>query len=196
MGAQADFDFEMVLKAADFAARFHSKQRRKTLDEPYINHLIRVARNAVIAKLSSNAVAAALLHDVLEDTDATVEELEAEFPSEVVGVVLLLTQWWEDEAPIEFRRREWPKYYGAIARNPDALNIKLLDRADNLNDMARAIHVVRTKRWAEVYWRRTQEEFVPLMNANPDPFCLSAYENALAALRSQLDGHVEVRPQP
>src|SRR4051812_27242707 len=125
----------LVMKAAAFAANAHAPQRRKTGDQPYINHLIRVARTAADAGLSQEAIAAALLHDTVEDTPVTLEGLSREFPDRVVHLVKLLTQWWPDDASREVKQREIPKYHKAILTDQEAIEIKLLDRADNLLDM-------------------------------------------------------------
>ena len=88
----------LVLKAADFAARKHRFGRRKDVQaSPYINHPIAVARLlAEVGGVIDEAVlAAALLHDTIEDTETTAEELGQEFGSRIREIVEEVT---DDEA--------------------------------------------------------------------------------------------------
>src|SRR5436309_13193438 len=83
-----------ILAAAQFAAEKHAEQKRKGVSgEPYINHLIEVA--GLIAHSSgsadANLIMAALLHDTVEDTGTTAEELEAKFGHDVASLVLEVT---------------------------------------------------------------------------------------------------------
>lgn len=84
----------LVARAADFAARRHTEQRRKgTAREPYVNHLIEVA--TLLAEVTRGAdpllVAGGYLHDTLEDTSATYEDLEIHFGPAVAALVAEVT---------------------------------------------------------------------------------------------------------
>jgi GTP diphosphokinase / guanosine-3',5'-bis(diphosphate) 3'-diphosphatase len=177
-------DSQLLARAAAFAAVAHSTQKRKASDEPYINHSARVARMAAECGLPTEAIAAAYLHDVVEDTHITFEDLEYEFPRAVVELVRLLTQWWPDQAPEEVKRSEAPKYYAAISRDPNAISLKLLDRADNLHDMK--MMLPRARRWAESYLKRTEEEVLPLSRRCESAKARAQFLECLESLRKAL----------
>lgn len=176
---------ELVIEAADFAAEAHASQKRKTTQEPYINHLIRVAHRVADAGLDENVVAAALLHDIVEDTDTGIEDLDGRFPPRVVELVRLLTQWWPDDASAETKASEIPKYYEAILKDQDAITLKLFDRADNLNDMADTISLA--PKWAERYLKKSQIEMVPLLKACTCLKAQTACKQALEKLQKAVD---------
>lgn len=175
---------EEILKAAAFAAAAHIHQRRKGLDEPYINHPIRVARHAQVCGLSPEAMVAALLHDVVEDTPVTLEAIQAEFPARIAELVQLLTKWWPDDADPELKRREKPKFYGALLQDQEAIEVKLLDRADNLDDMVRM--VPRARAWAERYLKKTESELAPVLEASKNPRVQETYRRSLTTLKRAL----------
>ncbi len=180
-------DMGLVLKAATVAADAHARQRRKGNDEPYINHPLRVAHHAERCGLSPPAIAAALLHDVVEDTPVTFEDLRREFPAEVVHMVHLLTKWWADDAPAEVKAVEKPKYYGTLlSEKGEAIDVKLLDRADNLVDMARMLP--RSRGWAERYLRKTLKEFEPVVAVCQNERVLEIYRAAVTRLQKALGG--------
>ena len=84
----------MLLKALAFSAEMHRNQRRKDVEEsPYINHPIEVAN--ILANIGGitdpTVLVAAVLHDTIEDTETTTEELEASFGSEVRWLVEAVT---------------------------------------------------------------------------------------------------------
>ena len=84
----------MVTKALEFAAEKHRGQSRKdAANTPYINHPIALAH--LLANEGgindANIIAAALLHDTVEDTDATVEDIEELFGSEIMRIVMEVT---------------------------------------------------------------------------------------------------------
>lgn len=177
---------DLILKAAVFAGQAHGPQTRKGSDEPYLNHPLRVAHEAALAGLSPEAIAASLLHDVIEDTAATLEDIQASFPPRVTHLVHLLTKWWPDDAPSALKASEKPKYYGAILTDPEAMAIKLLDRADNLLDMVRMLPRMRS--WAERYLAKTEREIQPIYDACPNAYARAAYHRALEDLHRAL-GH-------
>lgn len=79
----------LFLKALKFASLKHTSQRRKAGDIPYINHPIEVAEFLGQAGISDYEVlSAAILHDTVEDTDTTPEELEHEFGKKVRDIVM------------------------------------------------------------------------------------------------------------
>lgn len=177
-------DAELILRAAAFAAEAHARQKRKVGNIPYVNHVIRVAHHAAESGLSPESIAAALLHDVVEDTRYTLDDVKKKFPERVVRLVHLLTQWWPDDAPPDVKEREKPKYFAAILQDPEAIDLKLLDRADNLNDMVR---IARTAhRWAEKYCRSSESELRPLYEACTNEKIRIRYERALTALKRAL----------
>lgn len=98
-------DSELISKARSVARSLHAGQVRKYTEEPYINHCAEVANLVHMAKGSDAMIAAAWLHDTLEDTGATIDGLLDLFPEEVVGYVDELTDTYTNEAfPMMSRR--------------------------------------------------------------------------------------------
>ena len=77
---------DTVIGAYEFGAAAHEGQTRKT-GEPYISHPVAVAQSLAEMYLDSEAIMAAILHDTVEDTEATLEEIEEKFGREVALLV-------------------------------------------------------------------------------------------------------------
>ncbi|KAM4826237.1 guanosine-3',5'-bis(diphosphate) 3'-pyrophosphohydrolase MESH1 [Thomomys bottae] len=125
-----------LLAAADFAARKHRQQRRKDPEgTPYINHPIGVARIlAQEAGVTDVAVLqAALLHDTVEDTDTTPEELELHFGARVRRLVEEVT----DDKALPQPERKRLQVERAPRGSPGAKLVKLADKLHNLRDLNR-----------------------------------------------------------
>lgn len=126
----ASLDFMRALK---FAAQKHSKQRRKDPDStPYVNHLINVGTILAEAGIKDEGVLiAAVLHDVVEDTDATFQEVETLFGVDVSNLVHELT----DDKTLEKAERKRLQIEKAAKSTKRAKLIKLADKLDNLRDL-------------------------------------------------------------
>lgn len=122
-----------LLSAALFAARKHRCQLRKDKQTPYINHPLGVAE--LLARAGgisdSSTLTAALLHDTLEDTDATPEEIELLCGKEVLEIVREVTD--DKELPKEKRRRLQVERAGALTHS--ARLIRLADKISNIIDV-------------------------------------------------------------
>jgi (p)ppGpp synthase/HD superfamily hydrolase len=123
MGKEAiSNDIDLVVRAKLRADEAHEGQTRRGNGEPYAMHPTRVA--AVVAEyVSAEAVAAAFLHDVLEDTDSKIDD----FPDYTRKLVDILTKRTDEE------RDEYLKRVSDSAC-PEAILIKIADRTDNLVD--------------------------------------------------------------
>jgi guanosine-3',5'-bis(diphosphate) 3'-pyrophosphohydrolase len=127
-------ELSLIFKALDFAARKHRDQRRKDeLATPYINHPIEVTELLInegnIADI--NVLVAAILHDTVEDTETTVEELEAVFGVDIAAIVAEVT---DDKAlPKAERKRLQIENAGRCSRQ--AKLVKIADKTCNLRDM-------------------------------------------------------------
>jgi (p)ppGpp synthase/HD superfamily hydrolase len=181
---EKSMDLELVTRAAAFAGKAHKDQLRKEGSEPYINHPLRVAHATVQAGLGAEAVAAALLHDVVEDTPVGQDQIEAAFPPRVAELVMLLTKWWPDDAVGAVKEEGKPRYYGAILADEEALAVKLLDRADNL--MSMVYMLPRMKDWALRYHRKTQLEIAPMALACKNTRACAEFSAASKALEEAL----------
>jgi GTP diphosphokinase / guanosine-3',5'-bis(diphosphate) 3'-diphosphatase len=126
---------KLLVDAVAFAAYKHRRQRRKDLEaSPYINHPIALARVlSVEAGLSDAALlAAAVLHDTLEDTETTFEELKERFGAGVASVVLEVTD--DKTLPKKERKRLQVQHAARISRR--AKLVKLADKICNVRDVA------------------------------------------------------------
>lgn len=121
-------------KAASFSARKHAGQLRKDGRTPYAAHPVRVALTIlqVFGCDDTTAVCTALLHDVIEDTTADYDDVEANFGPEVAAAVACLSK--DKRLPEEQRE---PAFYAQIAAGPwQARLVKLADGFDNVCDAA------------------------------------------------------------
>jgi GTP diphosphokinase / guanosine-3',5'-bis(diphosphate) 3'-diphosphatase len=123
-----------LLEALQFAAIQHQYDRRAGYDRlPYINHLIKVT-NCLANRIGIKDEAlllAAVLHDVVEDTDVTVEQLERRFGGEVAAIVEELT----DDMSLPYGKRKRLQVEQAGKLSPKARVIRLVDKASNLRDI-------------------------------------------------------------
>lgn len=121
------------MKAAAFAAERHKYQRRRGCDRlPYINHPIKVANLLIeIGCGDSNLIVSALLHDVLEDTGATTEEIRELFGTEVLNTVLELT----DDMSLPYAERKRLQIEKAPSLSEEAKKIKIADKLCNIRDI-------------------------------------------------------------
>jgi len=128
-------DLKRLLKALSFAAHKHRDQRRKDVESsPYINHPISLA-NILCNEghvTDVNVICAALLHDTVEDTDTTPEELEREFGKEITGIVMDVT----DDKTLEKGERKRRQIEHAAHISDQAKLVKLADKICNLRDVA------------------------------------------------------------
>ena len=112
----ADEDVSLMLKAFKYSADKHQCQRRKDASAtPYINHPIAVAEMLwrIGGVRDTSVIIAAILHDTIEDTDATPQELEREFGPEVRGLVAEVTDdkgLLKEERLREHRRIHRPNF--------------------------------------------------------------------------------------
>ncbi|MCB9879207.1 MAG: HD domain-containing protein [Planctomycetes bacterium] len=127
----------LVLLAADYAARQHRDQRRKGSNTPYVNHPLSVARRIVGLGGVDDPVtlAAALLHDTIEDTGSTREELAGMFGEDVASVVVEVT----DDKHLAKAARKREQIRHALELTPRARVVKLADKLDNLDDLTRTV---------------------------------------------------------
>jgi GTP pyrophosphokinase len=129
-------DLEMVRRAYDFAAKAHDGQRRRS-GEPYVIHPLGVASNIADLRLDVSSVCAGLLHDCVEDTSATTEEIGKLFGSEVAllveGVTKLGKVPWNTRE--ERQAENFRKMLLAMARDIRVILIKLCDRLDNMRTL-------------------------------------------------------------
>lgn len=126
-----------LLAAVEFAARKHSTQRRKDLEaSPYINHPVAVAN--LLAKESGVddlvTLQAAVLHDTIEDTDTSYDELVENFGREVADVVAEVT----DDKTVEPQERKLLQVEHAPHKSIRAAMVKIADKACNLRDIVGA----------------------------------------------------------
>jgi guanosine-3',5'-bis(diphosphate) 3'-pyrophosphohydrolase len=123
-----------VLDAAAFAARKHSMQRRKDAHaSPYINHPLTLARTlASTGKIAEPVIlAASLLHDTMEDTRTSYDEIRDRFGAEVADIVQEVT----DDKNLEKPERKRRQVEAAATKSRPAKLVKLADKISNLRDI-------------------------------------------------------------
>jgi guanosine-3',5'-bis(diphosphate) 3'-pyrophosphohydrolase len=128
-------DLKLILGAAAFAAQRHSMQRRKDRDaSPYINHPLALADVLVNEGnvLDGTVIAAALLHDTVEDTETTFDELTTRFGPQVVAIVAEVT----DDKSLPKQERKRLQVVKAPNKSHGAKLVKLADKICNLRDIA------------------------------------------------------------
>jgi guanosine-3',5'-bis(diphosphate) 3'-pyrophosphohydrolase len=128
-------ELALLLRALAFAAHKHRDQRRKDADaSPYINHPIALADVLVNegGVTDIEVLCAALLHDTVEDTDTTPEELERAFGPRVAGIVAEVT----DDKALDKAERKRLQIEHASGLSREAKLVKLADKICNLRDVA------------------------------------------------------------
>jgi len=131
--AAVEIDRERVQEAFAFACEHHAAQRRKS-GEDFIVHPVGVARICASMRLDTETLCAALLHDTVEDTGASIEQVRERFGEEIAEIVDGVTKLTgitfqsHDEAQVENYR----KMIVAMATNPRVILIKLADRLHNM----------------------------------------------------------------
>jgi GTP diphosphokinase / guanosine-3',5'-bis(diphosphate) 3'-diphosphatase len=156
----ADADLGVVRKAYEFSAKAHQGQRRRS-GEPYLQHPIAVAGVLTSLKTDVTAIVAALLHDTLEDTLATPEELEKEFGKDVVHLVDGVTKIGK----ITFKSHEEKQaenFRKMLLSMADDIRVVLIKLADRLHNMRTLEHLGSAKRQAIA--EETLEIYAPLAN--------------------------------
>lgn len=143
---------ELTNKALRFAYNAHHGQ----LDHngiPYVFHPLHLAEQMN----DEVSCCAALLHDVVEDTNVTLDELRKEFPEEVVAVVALLTH--DDSA--EYHNGNYFDYIRAIKEHPVARKVKLADIAHN-SDQTRCVGSGLAETQL-AYWRQKYQKALEIL---------------------------------
>lgn len=142
-GVKKEADIELVKKAYEFAALAHKDARRKS-GEPYIFHPIAVA--IIVAQeigMGATSITSALLHDVVEDTDYTVEYISKEFGPKVARVVKGLTKL----SSIDFQNsiesiqaENYRKIVNTMSEDIRVILVKLADRLHNMRTLESMAH--------------------------------------------------------
>lgn len=128
-----NFDEALVNKAIDFALKYHSNQLRES-GEPYYYHLFEVAEIVIHMGMDSSTVITALLHDTLEDTDLTFEEIEKNFGLEIANLVFGVTKLSKIQFMSDNVRQaeDFRKFFVAVSEDIRVLVVKLADRLHNM----------------------------------------------------------------
>src|SRR5690554_5371563 len=133
----SDKDKKLIRKAFDVAVEAHKDQRRKS-GEAYIFHPIAVAK--IVASeigLGATSIASALLHDVVEDTDITVEQIEEMFNPKIAQIVAGLTKIsrMEPDPDISLQAENYRKMLLTLHDDVRVILIKIADRLHNMQTM-------------------------------------------------------------
>ena len=153
-------DSKIVLKAYNFAVEKHGEQLRRS-GEPYIIHPMQVANILAELGLDDSTVCAALLHDVVEDTEVTHEDLIREFSLEIAEMVDGVTKLSKlnCESVEEEQVENYRKMFLAMGKDIRVIMIKLSDRLHNMRTLK---FLSRDRQIANA--RETMDLYAPLAN--------------------------------
>ncbi len=181
---------DLIERARDYATRAHQRigQQRKYSEQPYHVHLEAVAR--LVASVSDDAemIAAAWLHDTVEDTPATLDDIEAEFGPAVAELVKELTDVSKPGDGNRARRKAIDRRHSAQA-SPRAKTVKLADLIDNCRDITR-----HDRRFARVYLVEMAALLEVLREGDPRLYRQASELHARSAERIGLDQAVVAEP--
>ncbi len=153
-------DIKMVTKAYNYALQSHGEQKRKS-GEPYIIHPLNVANILAGLSMDTATICAALLHDVIEDTKATHEDLVQEFGEEITEIVEGVTKLYR----LQYTDREeqqvenYRKMFLAMGKDIRVILIKLADRLHNMRTLK---YLTRDRQLA--ISKETMDLYAPLAN--------------------------------
>jgi len=178
----ANFVAGVFIRAVAFAAEKHRNQRRKDADaSPYINHPIALAN--VLANeggvVDSTVLCAAVLHDTIEDTETTADELKQLFGDKVTSIVLEVT---DDKALAkEVRKEEQVRHAPHIST--EAKLVKLADKICNLRDILASPPADWSAERKQAYFEWAARVVAGLRGIHPE---LEAVFDGLLARQSEL----------
>lgn len=151
-------DLEIIRKAYDFSLKHHQGQTRAS-GEPYLIHPLEVSLVLADMKLDSTAISAGLLHDAIEDTPVTHEDIRREFGDQVVHIVEGVTKIDKiDMASREERQAE--NVRKMVLAMVDDIRVVLIKLADRLHNMRTLKHLPEERR--QQVARETLEIYAPL----------------------------------
>jgi GTP diphosphokinase / guanosine-3',5'-bis(diphosphate) 3'-diphosphatase len=154
-GYAGELDRELIVRAFTFAAKAHEGQQRRS-GEPFIMHPVGVATICAGLRLDEQTIAAALLHDVVEDTGTDLATVREEFGDEIAALVDGVTKLTR----VQFQSREqaeaenYRKMVVAMAEDVRVILVKLADRLHNLRTieyLGRQKQVQKAKEALDVY---------------------------------------------
>ncbi len=164
---RSEAERELLRRAFDLASQAHANQKRAS-GEPYIQHCLAVAQMLAELHLDTATLAAALMHDTLEDTSVTYEELEGDFGGEIaklvdgvtkLGQIDQLSGMSERNIREDAKAESLRKMFLAMVDDVRVVLIKLADRLHNMRTLS-SLPEYKRKRIA----RETLEIFAPLAN--------------------------------
>lgn len=152
-------DVSQIEKAYEFAKKMHEGQMRSS-GEPYYTHPMQVAEILADMRMDPSTVITAILHDTVEDTEATLEDVEREFSKEVAQLVNGVSKLTRIESQtVEGKQAEnFRKLVLAMSEDIRVLLVKLADRTHNMQTLHHISKIEKRKRIA----RETLDIFVPL----------------------------------
>src|SRR5437588_6010585 len=156
--ARSADDLALIRKAYEFSQRYHAGQSRAT-GEPYLVHPLEVALVLAGIKMDATSIAAGLLHDSVEDTSVTIEEIEREFGEQVAHIVEGVTKI----SKIEFASKEERQAENVrkmVLAMVDDIRVVLIKLADRLHNM-RTLGALDRERQEQIA-RETMEIYAPI----------------------------------
>ncbi len=178
-----------LLRAAVFAARVHATHRRKGASaEPYVNHVLDVARILAEHGAPEDAILAGLLHDTVEDSDQdpdpiTHDRLVAEFGAAIAGIVAEAT----DDKSLPKEQRKALQVKLAAKKSDPAKMLKLADKISNLRAIAASppANWDHARRVEYVGWAGRVAGGLKGVNPSLDALFEATYRDAMATLAAE-----------
>ena len=135
-GLSDRLDLDLIARAYEMSARAHRGQKRRSGDD-FVSHSVAVATILAEQQLDSTTIAAALLHDVVEDSDVTIEDIRRDFGAEIAGLVDGLTKLSSltFRSTAEEQAENYRKLLLSIAKDARVIIIKLADRLHNMRTL-------------------------------------------------------------
>ncbi|MBQ2984468.1 MAG: bifunctional (p)ppGpp synthetase/guanosine-3',5'-bis(diphosphate) 3'-pyrophosphohydrolase [Candidatus Gastranaerophilales bacterium] len=157
---RAQKDIEQIESAYLWAKELHEGQYRIS-QEPYIMHPVEVAKILVDLKFDKNTIIAAFLHDILEDTETTPEEMEKKYGQDVVNLVQGVTKLskYQFKSKEERQAENFRRMFIAMAQDIRIVVLKLADRLHNMRTLS-YMAAQKQKKIAQ----ETIDIFAPLAN--------------------------------
>jgi (p)ppGpp synthase/HD superfamily hydrolase len=138
----------MIFDAIEFAAAAHRGQYRKGTPIPYLMHPLGAARTVIAAGYPEHVVAAAILHDIIEDTEHTVDDIRGRFGDRVAALVDACSEPNHHDASWEERKQHTVKTL-AGATDPEVLIVAIADKLDNIRSIREDLELR-----GELTWKR------------------------------------------